>query len=161
MLDTNRERIMLERLKQLVYEANMELNNRGVVLYTFGNVSGILREEGLVVIKPSGVDYAQMCADDMVVVDLMSGEIVEGKYRPSSDTPTHLEIYRAFPEVNGVAHTHSIYATVFAQAGLGIPALGTTHADYFHGEIPCTERLTEEEVINDYELNTGKAIHFF
>lgn len=149
---------MLEELKKQVYEANIELNNRGVVLYTFGNVSGISREDGLVVIKPSGVDYAQLRAEDMVVVDLQTGEVVEGKYRPSSGTPTHLEIYRSFSEVNGVAHTHSIYATVFAQAGLGIPALGTTHADYFHGEIPCTDRLTEKEVLTDYELNTGKAI---
>ena len=149
---------MLEELKKQVYEANVELNNRGVVLYTFGNVSGISREKGLVVIKPSGVDYAVMRAEDMVVVDLQTGEVVEGKYRPSSDTPTHLEIYRAFSEVNGVAHTHSIYATIFAQAGKAIPALGTTHADYFHGDIICTERLSEPEVLDDYEHNTGKAL---
>lgn len=149
---------MLEELKKQVYEANVELNNRGVVLYTFGNVSGISREKGLVVIKPSGVDYATMRPKDMVVIDLQTGTVVEGSFRPSSDTPTHLEIYRAFPEVNGVAHTHSIFATVFAQAGKAIPALGTTHADYFHGDILCTERLSEAEVQDDYELNTGKAL---
>ena len=149
---------MLEELKKQVYEANIELNNRGVVLYTFGNVSGISREDGLVVIKPSGVDYDQMRAENMVVVDLQTGAVVEGRFRPSSDTPTHLEIYRAFSEVNGVAHTHSIYATIFAQAGKAIPALGTTHADYFHGDILCTERLSEAEVLDDYEHNTGKAL---
>lgn len=149
---------MLEELKRQVYDANIELNKRGVVLYTFGNVSGISRERGLVVIKPSGVSYDSMHPVDMVVVDLQTGKVVEGNYRPSSDTPTHLEIYRAFPKVGGVAHTHSMYATIFAQAGRFIPALGTTHADYFHGEVLCTERLSETEVQNNYELNTGKAI---
>ncbi len=149
---------MLEKLKQEVCAANLELVARGVVIYTWGNVSGIDREKGLIVIKPSGVDYDGMSADDMVVVDLHTGETVEGKWRPSSDTKTHLEIYREFPEVGGVTHTHSVNAVAYAQAGIDIPALGTTHADYFYGDIPCTRELTKDEVESDYELNTGKVI---
>ena len=131
---------------------------RGVVIYTWGNVSGIDREKGLVVIKPSGVNYDGMKPEDMVVVDLMTGEIKEGKYKPSSDTPTHLELYRSFPSLGGITHTHSINAVAFAQAGLDIPALGTTHADYFYGAIPCTRELSKAEVEEAYELNTGKVI---
>lgn len=149
---------MLERLKQDVLEANLELQARGVVVYTWGNVSGIDRERNLIVIKPSGVSYAEMKAEDMVVVDLLSGERVEGRLKPSSDTPTHLELYRRFPTIGGITHTHSKTATAFAQAGLPIPALGTTHADYFYGDIPCTRELTAEEVESAYELNTGKVI---
>ncbi|MBR1431034.1 L-ribulose-5-phosphate 4-epimerase [Ruminococcus sp.] len=149
---------MLEKLKREVCAANLELVARGVVIYTWGNVSGIDREKGLIVIKPSGVDYDGMSADDMVVVDLHTGETVEGKWRPSSDTKTHLEIYREFPEVGGVTHTHSVNAVAYAQAGIDIPALGTTHADYFYGDIPCTRELTKDEVESDYELNTGKVI---
>jgi L-ribulose-5-phosphate 4-epimerase len=149
---------MLEQLKQEVFAANIELYRRGIVLYTWGNASGIDRKKGLVVIKPSGVPYETMTADDMVVVDLYSGTVVEGHYRPSSDMPTHLEIYRSFEEVGGVTHTHSINAVAFAQAGRDLPAIGTTHADYFYGDIPCTRSLTEKEIKNDYELNTGKVI---
>lgn len=149
---------MLERLKQDVLEANLELQARGVVIYTWGNVSGIDRERNLIVIKPSGVSYAEMKAEDMAVVDLLSGERVEGRLKPSSDTPTHLELYRRFPTIGGITHTHSKTATAFAQAGLPIPALGTTHADYFYGDIPCTRELTAEEVESAYELNTGKVI---
>lgn len=149
---------MLEELKKQVCEANLELNRRGIVIYTFGNVSGIDRGTDLMVIKPSGVDYAIMQPEDMVVVDLKTGETVEGKWKPSSDTKTHLEVYRAFPEIGGIAHTHSINAVAFAQAGMDIPALGTTHADYFYGSIPCTRELTKEEVEGAYELNTGKVI---
>lgn len=150
---------MLEHLKEQVCEANLELVRRGVVLYTWGNVSGIDREKELVVIKPSGVDYAGMTPDDMVVVDLRTGETVEGKWRPSSDTKTHLEIYKAFPDlIGGVSHTHSIHAVAYAQAGIDIPALGTTHADHFYGSIPCTRALTRQEVMEDYEQNTGKVI---
>lgn len=149
---------MLEELKEQVCEANLELNRRGIVIYTFGNVSGIDRETGLVVIKPSGIAYDTMKPEDMVVVDLKTGVTVEGKWKPSSDTKTHLEIYRAFSAVGGITHTHSINAVAFAQAGLDIPALGTTHADYFYGAIPCTRELTKEEVEEAYELNTGKVI---
>lgn len=149
---------MLEELKKQVCEANLELNRRGIVIYTWGNVSGIDRETGLMVIKPSGLGYDTMNPEDMVVVDLANGKTVEGKWNPSSDTKTHLEIYRAFPEIGGIAHTHSINAVAFAQAGLDIPALGTTHADYFYGAIPCTRELTQEEVEEAYELNTGKVI---
>ena len=149
---------MLEELKRQVCDANLELNRRGIVIYTFGNVSGVDRKTGLIVIKPSGIDYAIMQPEDMVVVDLKTGETVEGKWKPSSDTKTHLEIYRAFPEIGGLAHTHSINAVAFAQAGLDIPALGTTHADYFYGAIPCTRELTREEVEEAYEMNTGKVI---
>ena len=137
---------MLEELKSAVCAANLELNARGVVIYTWGNVSGIDREKGLVVIKPSGVDYDTMKPEDMVVVDLVTGETVEGSYRPSSDTPTHLELYRRFPTLGGITHTHSTTAVAFAQAGRPIPALGTTHADSFHGDIPCTRKLTPEEI---------------
>lgn len=149
---------MLEELKEQVCEANLELNRRGIVIYTFGNASGIDREAGLIVIKPSGIAYDAMQPEDMVVVDLKTGNTVEGKWKPSSDTKTHLEIYRAFREVGGIAHTHSINAVAFAQAGLDIPALGTTHADYFYGAIPCTRELTKEEVEEAYEMNTGKVI---
>ncbi len=149
---------MLEKLKEEVCAANLELVIRGVVIYTWGNVSGIDREKGLVVIKPSGVDYDGMSADDMVIVDLITGETVEGKWKPSSDTKTHLELYRQFPEIGGITHTHSVNAVAYAQAGVDIPALGTTHADYFYGDIPCTRELSKEEVDEDYELNTGKVI---
>ena len=149
---------MLEELKKQVCEANLELVRRGVVIYTWGNVSGIDREKNLVVIKPSGVDYDGMSPDDMVVVDLTTGNTVEGKWKPSSDTATHLELYKKYPTRGGVVHTHSPYACAFAQAGMDIPALGTTHADYFYGSIPCTRSLTETEVMEAYELNTGKVI---
>lgn len=149
---------MLKKLKEEIFKANLELVEKGMVIYTWGNVSGIDREKNLVVIKPSGVDYDKMKAEDMVVVDLATGEVVEGDLRPSSDTPTHLEIYRRFKGVAGVTHTHSTNAVAFAQAGRGIPALGTTHADYFYGEIPCTRELSEKEVEEAYELNTGKVI---
>lgn len=150
--------MMLEKLKQEVCEANLELYRRGVVLYTWGNVSGIDRETGSMVIKPSGVAYEHMTADDMVVVNIQSGDVVEGKWKPSSDTATHLELYRNFPKIGGVTHTHSVSAVAFAQAGLPIPALGTTHADYFYGDVPCTRELTEKEVREAYEENTGKVI---
>ena len=149
---------MLETLKEAVCAANLELVKRGVVIYTWGNVSGIDRERGLMVIKPSGVSYESMTAGDMVAVDVETGETVEGKWKPSSDTETHLALYRAFPEIGGVTHTHSVNAAAFAQAGLDIPALGTTHADYFYGDIPCTRALTEEETKNAYEKNTGAII---
>ncbi|MDO4335662.1 MAG: L-ribulose-5-phosphate 4-epimerase, partial [Bacteroidales bacterium] len=148
---------MLEQLKQEVYKANMDLVKHGLVIFTWGNVSGIDREKGLVVIKPSGVDYDVMKPEDMVVVDL-EGNVVEGQLKPSSDTPTHLAIYRAWPEVGGVVHTHSTFATAWAQAGLDIPNIGTTHADYFHEAIPCTADMTEEEVKGAYELETGNVI---
>jgi len=148
---------MLEELKKKVYKANMDLVKHGLVIFTWGNVSGIDREKGLVVIKPSGVDYDVMKPEDMVVVDLQ-GNVVEGTLRPSSDTPTHLAIYRAWPEVGGVVHTHSTFATAWAQAGLDIPNIGTTHADYFHKAIPCTADMTEAEVKGAYELETGNVI---
>lgn len=149
---------MLEDLKKKVYEANMDLVRHGLVIFTWGNVSGIDRERGLVVIKPSGVDYDTMTPDDMVVVDLHTGEVVEGSLRPSSDTPTHLLLYRAWPEIGGVVHTHSTYATAWAQAGIDLPNIGTTHADYFHNAIPCTADMTEAEVKGQYELETGNVI---
>ncbi|MCM1051381.1 MAG: L-ribulose-5-phosphate 4-epimerase [Paenibacillus sp.] len=149
---------MLEELKEKVYRANIELVEHGLVIFTWGNVSGIDREKGLMVIKPSGVDYDVMTPDDMVVVDLATGEKVEGKLKPSSDTPTHLVLYRAFPEIGGVVHTHSTYATAWAQAGIDLPNIGTTHADYFYKAIPCTPDMTEAEVMNDYELETGNVI---
>ncbi len=149
---------MLEKLKEEVYRANLDLVKHGLVIFTWGNVSGIDRERGLVVIKPSGVSYDDMRAEDMVVVDLATGKVVEGDLRPSSDTPTHLAIYRAFPEVGGVVHTHSTYATAWAQAGIDLPNIGTTHADYFHDAIPCTDDMTREEVEGDYELETGNVI---
>lgn len=148
---------MLEALKASTLEANLELVQRGLVLYTFGNASGIDRASGLVVIKPSGVDYNAMRPEHMVVTDL-AGTIVEGDLRPSSDLHTHLALYRAFPHIGGVVHTHSEYATAWAQSGRAIPALGTTHADYFHGPVPCTPPLTAEEINGDYVLNTGLAI---
>ena len=148
---------MLETLKEKVFRANLDLVKHGLVIFTWGNVSAIDRETNLVVIKPSGVSYEEMKAEDMVVVDL-EGNIVEGKLKPSSDTATHLVLYKAFPEIGGVVHTHSTYATAWAQAGLAIPALGTTHADYFFGDIPCTRALTEAEVQEEYELNTGRVI---
>lgn len=148
---------MLEALKEKVLKANLDLVKNGLVIYTWGNVSAIDRETGLVVIKPSGVSYDSMKASDMVVVDL-DGKIVEGELNPSSDTPTHLAIYRAFPKVGGVVHTHSTYAVAWAQAGYDVPSLGTTHADYFHNSIPCTEALTDEQINGDYELETGNVI---
>lgn len=148
---------MLEKLKEEVLEANLDLVKQNLVIYTWGNVSGIDSERGLVVIKPSGVDYDVMKAEDMVVVDL-EGNVVEGRLRPSSDTPTHLVLYKAFPQVGGIVHTHSTYATAWAQAGMGIPPLGTTHADYFHGQVPCTPDLTQEMIAGDYEAETGNII---
>lgn len=148
---------MLEQLKKDVYDANMELVEKGLVIYTWGNVSGIDRESGLVVIKPSGVDYDVLKPEDMTVVDL-NGNIVEGKYKPSSDTATHLVMYKTYPEIGGVVHTHSVWGVTFAQAGMSVPALGTTHADYFYGDIPCTRSLTAEEIEEAYELNTGNVI---
>lgn len=149
---------MLEELKQKVYKANIDLVRHGLVIFTWGNVSGIDREKGLVVIKPSGVDYDSMTADQMVVVDLATGKVVEGELRPSSDTPTHLVLYRAFPEIGGIVHTHSTYATAWAQAGKDLPNIGTTHADYFHNAIPCTDDMTAAQVQGDYELETGNVI---
>ena len=148
---------MLEVLKQEVYEANLELPKHGLVVYTWGNVSGIDREKGLVVIKPSGVEYDELKPSDMVVVDL-EGNVVEGRYRPSSDTPTHLELYKAFPQIGGIVHTHSSMAVSFAQAGQSVTALGTTHADYFYGPIPCTRAMTKAEIEGEYEKETGKVI---
>lgn len=148
---------MLEALKKQVYEANMELPKKGLITYTWGNVSGIDRETGYFVIKPSGVDYDELKPEDMVVMDL-EGNKIEGKYKPSSDTPTHLELYKAFKEVGGIVHTHSSWATSWAQAGRGIPCYGTTHADYFYGEIPCARSLTKEEIEGEYEKNTGLVI---
>jgi len=148
---------MLEALKQKVLEANLELVAKGLVIYTWGNVSGIDREKGLVVIKPSGVPYESMKAEHMVVVDL-EGKVVEGDLNPSSDTPTHLVLYKAFPEIGGIVHTHSTWATQWAQAGKSIPCLGTTHADYFYGEIPCTRPMTDEEIKGAYEAETGNVI---
>jgi L-ribulose-5-phosphate 4-epimerase len=148
---------MLERLKKEVYEANMLLPKYKLVTFTWGNVSAIDRETGLIVIKPSGVDYEKMGPEDMVVVNL-SGEVVEGKYKPSSDTPTHVKLYNDFPEVGGIVHTHSRWATIFAQAGKCIKPYGTTQADYFYNEIPCTRDMTPEEIKVDYEYNTGEVI---
>jgi L-ribulose-5-phosphate 4-epimerase len=148
---------MLEKLRSEVLQANLEIVRRGLVLYTFGNASGIDRETGLVAIKPSGVPYEAMTAADMVISDL-SGKIVEGNLKPSSDLDTHLELYRTFPTIGGVVHTHSEYATAWAQAGREIPAFGTTHADYFYGPVPVTEELSAEEINGNYVLNTGKAI---
>ena len=148
---------MLEALKQEVYEANMMLVKHNLIIFTWGNVSGIDREKGLFVIKPSGVSYDALKPEDMVVVDL-EGNVVEGKYRPSSDTDTHMALYRAFPNIGGVTHTHSLYATSFAQSGRDIPAYGTTHADYFYGDIPCTRKMTKDEINGSYEWETGKVI---
>lgn len=148
---------MLEDLKQKVYEANMDLPRYGLVTFTWGNVSAIDRESGLFVIKPSGVAYDKLTPEDMVVMDL-EGNKVEGRYNPSSDTATHLELYKAFPEIGGVVHTHSSYATSWAQAGRSIPCYGTTHADYIYGEVPCVRCLTKEEIEAGYEANTGRLI---
>ncbi len=148
---------MLEELKQKVFEANQLLPRYHLVTFTWGNVSGIDREKGLIVIKPSGVEYDAMAADDMVVMDL-NGKSVEGRLSPSSDAPTHIELYKAFPNIGGVVHTHSRWATIFAQRGIGIPALGTTHSDYFYGEIPCTRRMTPDEIADGYEKETGTVI---
>ncbi len=148
---------MLEALKQKVYEANMELPRRGLVTYTWGNVSGIDRESGLMVIKPSGVEYDQLRPQDLVVLDL-EGNRVEGELNPSSDTKTHIELYKAFPELGGIVHTHSAHAVAWAQAGEDIPCYGTTHADYFYGAVPCARHLTPAEIEEDYEKNTGLVI---
>ena len=148
---------MLDQLKEIVCAANQQLPKYGLVTFTWGNVSAIDRESGLVVIKPSGVAYEALSPANMVVLDL-DGNIVEGTYRPSSDTPTHLVLYRAFPECGGIVHTHSRWATSFAQAGRDIPALGTTHADYFYGDIPCTRKMTPEEIAGEYEKETGNVI---
>ena len=149
---------MLEALKQTVFEANLLLPRHGLVTFTWGNVSGVDREQGLMVIKPSGVEYDDLRPEDMVVVDLETGERTEGMLNPSSDTDTHLALYRAFPHIGGVVHTHSRWATIYAQAGRSIPALGTTHGDYFYGEIPCTRKMTPDEIRGRYELETGNVI---
>lgn len=148
---------MLEKLKKTVYKANMDLVHHGLVIFTWGNVSGIDREKGLVVIKPSGVEYEQLTPDNMVVVDL-DGKCIEGDLNPSSDTLTHIELYKAFSEIGGIVHTHSTYAVAWAQAGQDIPCCGTTHADYFYGPVPCTRTLTAQETQENYEKNTGKVI---
>ena len=149
---------MLEQLKRDVYRSNLDLVKEGLVIQTWGNASGIDRPRGLVVIKPSGVSYGRMKPRDMVVVSLRTGRVVEGRLKPSSDTPTHLVLYRAFPEIGGVVHTHSLYATAWAQARRKIPAYGTTQADYWYGEVPCTRALTPREIKGDYETNTGHVI---
>ena len=149
---------MLNKLKEIVCNSNLELLINGVVFYTWGNVSGISEDRKYMVIKPSGIDYEKMSADDMVVVDIASGKKVEGKWNPSSDTKTHLELYKKYSSIKGVVHTHSMNAVAFAQAGMDITALGTTHADYFYGNIPCARELTKSEVEKDYEINTGKVI---
>ena len=149
---------MLEQLKEQVFRANLLLPKHGLITFTWGNVSGIDREQGLVVIKPSGVSYDEMKADDMVIVELKTGKTVDGNLKPSSDTPTHLELYKAFSNIGGIVHTHSRWATTFAQAGRGIMALGTTHGDYFYGEIPCTRKMTKAEIEGEYEKETGLVI---
>lgn len=149
---------MLERLKEHVFQANLLLPKHGLIAFTWGNVSGIDREQGLVVIKPSGVSYDEMKAEDMVVVEVETGKTVEGSLKPSSDTPTHLELYKAFFNIGGIVHTHSRWATSFAQAGRGVMALGTTQGDYFYGEIPCTRKMTKTEIEGEYEKETGKVI---
>ena len=149
---------MLDEIKKCVCNANLELVNKGVVIYTWGNVSGISEDRKYMVIKPSGVEYEGMTPEDMVVVNVRTGEKIEGKWKPSSDTNTHLELYRKYSDIKGIVHTHSINAVAFAQAGMDIPALGTTHADYFYGNIPCTRELTRKEVEEAYEANTGKVI---
>lgn len=149
---------MLKKMKQEVLEANLLLPKHNLITFTWGNVSAINREKGLMVIKPSGVSYEEMKADDMVVVSLETGEVVDGKLKPSSDTPTHLVLYQAFPEIGGIVHTHSRWATIFSQAGMDIPALGTTQGDYFYGAIPCTRRMTGQEIRGEYELETGNVI---
>lgn len=149
---------MLEELKEQVCRANLLLPEHGLVTFTWGNVSGIDRKSGLVVIKPSGVSYDAMQASDMVVVELETGAVVEGRLKPSSDTPTHLELFKAFPNIGGIVHTHSRWATTFAQAGRSLMALGTTHGDYFYGEIPCTRKMTAAEIAGEYEKDTGTVI---
>ena len=149
---------MLESLKEQVFHANLLLPKHALVVFTWGNVSGIDRKQGLVIIKPSGVSYEEMQAEDMVVLELETGQVVDGKLKPSSDTATHIELYKAFPNVGGIVHTHSRWATSFAQAGRGILALGTTHGDYFYGEIPCTRKMTEVEIQGEYEKETGLVI---
>lgn len=149
---------MLEDLKRRVLEANLALPRHGLVTFTWGNVSGVDRARGLVVIKPSGVGYEAMKAEDMVVVELATGAVVEGRLKPSSDTPTHLVLYRSFPALGGIVHTHSRHATIWAQAGADLPAFGTTHADYFHGAVPCTRPLTAAEIEGEYEAETGNVI---
>ena len=148
---------MLEDLKEKVLKANLDLVKHNLITFTWGNASGIDREKGLVVIKPSGVEYDTMTADDMVVIDL-DRNVIEGKWKPSSDTPTHLELYKAFSNIGGIIHTHSRWATSWAQAGRGIPAYGTTHGDYFYGEIPCTRKMTAQEISGEYEKETGTVI---
>ena len=149
---------MLEKLKEQVYRSNLLLPKHGLITFTWGNVSGIDREQGLAVIKPSGVSYEEMTVGDMVVLEVETGSVVEGKLKPSSDTATHLELYKAFPNIGGIVHTHSRWATTFAQAGRGIQALGTTHGDYFYGEIPCTRKMTKVEIEGEYEKETGLVI---
>ena len=149
---------MLEQLKEQVFRANLLLPKHGLITFTWGNVSGIAREQGLIVIKPSGVSYDEMKAEDMVVVEVETGKVVDGKLKPSSDTPTHLELYKAFANIGGIVHTHSRWATSFAQAGRGIIPLGTTHGDYFYGEIPCTRKMTKVEIESEYEKETGLLI---
>ena len=149
---------MYKKLKEEVLKANLLLPKYGLVVFTWGNVSAVDREKGIIAIKPSGVEYDDMQADDIVIVDLATGEVLDGKLKPSSDTPTHLELYRQFPNIGGIVHTHSRWATIFAQAKHPIKAYGTTHADYFYGEIPCTRLLSEAEIKGEYELNTGKVI---
>ena len=149
---------MLEQLKERVFQSNLLLPRHGLVVFTWGNVSGIDREQGLVVIKPSGVSYEEMKAEDMVVVEVETGRVVDGRLKPSSDTATHIELYKAFPNIGGIVHTHSRWATTFAQAGRGLIALGTTHGDYFYGEIPCTRKMNEGEIQGEYEKETGLVI---
>ena len=149
---------MYKKLKEEVLKANLLLPKYGLVVFTWGNVSAVDREKGIIAIKPSGVEYDDMQADDIVIVDIATGEVLDGKLKPSSDTPTHLELYRQFPNIGGIVHTHSRWATIFAQAKHPIKAYGTTHADYFYGEIPCTRLLSEAEIKGEYELNTGKVI---
>ena len=149
---------MLRKLKEQVFEANLLLPKHGLVTFTWSNVSGIDRDKGLVVIKPSGVSYDRLNVEDMVIVELGTGKVADGKLKPSSDTPTHIELYKAFPDIGGIVHTHSRWASSFAQAGRGIPALGTTHADYFYGEIPCTRKMSSEEIQAGYEKETGAVI---
>jgi L-ribulose-5-phosphate 4-epimerase len=148
---------MLDKLKERVYLANIDLVDKGLVIHTWGNASGRDSDSGLIVIKPSGVSYSKMTPEDMVVLD-MQGNRVEGKHKPSTDTPTHLELYKAFPSIAGIVHTHSTYATSWAQAGRDIPPFGTTHADHFHGVVPCTRSMTRKEITKDYEINTGRVI---
>ncbi len=149
---------MLDELKEIVCKANLELPKHGLITFTWGNVSGVDQEKGLMVIKPSGVEYDGMTADDMVVVSLKTGEKVEGKWKPSSDTATHVALYNAFPKIGGIVHTHSRWATSFAQAGRSIPSYGTTHGDYFYGDIPCTRKMTPDEIAGEYEKETGNVI---